>query len=880
MRTWWTKLRAAFSRHEIDHDLDEEIEAHLQMEAEAREERGMPRGEARAAARREFGNRTSIRESARDAWAFEPIETLVRDLCYGVRLLRRSPSFTITAVAVIGLGSGASTTAFALLDHVLVRPLPFENPDRLVMLYETQPANGVPRLQTSPPNFLDWRSLSKSFDAMGAYFSILFPMNLSGTGEPQRVDSAIVDSEVFRALGARPAAGRVFNAGDDRVGSANVAILSYSLAIGLFGSADGAVGRTIDLDGQAHTIVGVMPASFAFPSRNAQAWRPLRFSPGFLASRSNHILYAVARLRPGVSMDAARAEMNVVAAQLQRAYPKDNARSEIAVVRVRDMMSPQSRMLVLGMFGGAVCLLLIACTNLANLLLARSLVRSREIAVRMAIGAGRGRIVRQFLAESLLIAIAGGLAGIALTTLVTPLLARLVPTALPVEAMPAVDWRIVGFAGALTIAMCLAFGVAPAFQACRTPDLSSLRSRTRENRRRSWLRGSLVATEIAGTIVLIVAAGLLLKALWRVQNVETGFRADGVLTLRTTLPAAKYGTSLARQRFYSQILDNARALPGVLSAGYVSYHPLEPTSGRLPVIAPGFIDDPQRAPSAIIHFITPGFFDTLGIPIVRGRDIDDRDGETAPFAAIVSESLAERLWPGQDPLGRPLRTALGERTVVGVARSIVVRSLEGRRDPQIYFPATQLGTMSIYYAPKDLLVRVDGDPSRLATALAKIVRDVDPAQSVADVRPLTDVVSLQTASRRDQAAALGTFAFLAALLAAVGIYGLLAFTVSARTQEIGIRIALGASRRRILGMFLRQAFTLGCFGILVAIPLAYAAARGMSALLFGVNPADPVIFAAAIAVASAMTIAGSLYPALRAASIDPTSTIRMANAGG
>lgn len=342
-------------------------------------------------------------------------------------------------------------------------------------------------------------------------------------------------------------------------------------------------------------------------------------------------------------------------------------------------------------------------------------------------------------------------------------------------------------------------------------------------------------------MTLLVGVGLLSKALWRVQALDPGFRADGVLTLRTALPAPKYTAAPARHRFYAAVLDKARALPGVRSAAYVSYQPMEFASGKMPVTAPGTIDDPLAAPSAIVHFITPRFFETLRIPILRGRDVEDRDEEKTPLVAIVSASLAERLWPGRDPLGQRVYVARAERTVIGVAGSIFVRGLEGARDPQIYFPATQLGAMPIYYAPKDLLVRADGDPSALAPALTKIVHEIDPAQAVADVRLMGEILSSQTASRRDQAVALGAFGALAFVLAAVGIHGLLTFTIAARAQEIGVRMALGASRANIRGMFLRQGITLGIAGIAIAVPLAYAAARTIRALLFGVDPADPAV---------------------------------------
>ncbi len=716
--------------------------------------------------------------------------------------------------------------------------------------------------------------MSSSFDSMGGYFPILFAVNLSGQGDPMRLDTAVVNSDVFRTLGVQPEAGRVFTADDDRPGAASVIVLSHALAMSLFGGSAAAVGQTISLDNQPQTIAGVMPAAFAFPSRHAQLWRPLRFSPPLMASRSNHILYGIARLRDGVSLGEARADMSVVGKRLQQAYPKDNGRSEIGLVLMRDMLAPQSRMLVVAVFGASFCLMLIACTNLANLLFARALVRRQEVAVRIAIGAARHRLLHQWLTENLLLALAGGGLGLLVAGGSTPLLARLVPAALGLGASPEVSWRVFGFAAALVVFTGIAFGVGPALQSYRTADAQALRSRAGVGNRGSRLRSTLVLAEVAGTVTLLVAAGLLVKALWRVQSLDPGFRTEGVLTLRTALPSPKYASAGARRTFYTRVLNDARALPGVTSAAYVSYQPMERASGRLDVLAPGVADDPLSAPQAVIHYATPGYFQTLGIPIRAGRDFTEQDGETSPRVTVIGESLAQRLWPGQDPIGRQVKVMRSDWTVVGVAGNIFVRSLEDAIDPQIYFPSEQLGVTSIYYAPKDLVVRASGDPLTLAPALRRVIRDADPDQAVSDLQLLKDIVGAQTAPRRDQLLVLGAFAVIAFLLAAVGIHGLLSFTVSSRTQEIGVRVALGAARSTILRMFLWQGLALGLAGVAVALPLAYLAARGMSALLFGVEPGDPTIYAASATVAIAMTLAGSLRPAARAAVIDPTQTIR------
>jgi predicted permease len=800
------------------------------------------------------------------------LDALGQDLRWTARVLRQSPGFTATAVLVIALGIGASTAAFTLLDYVLVRPLPFADPGRLVQVHElVNTTQGPARNLASPLNFMDWLSASKSFTSMGAYVAAPISVNLSGHNDPRRLESILINSDVFRGLGVEAAAGRTFSVADDVVGGSDIAILSHGLALALFGSAPAAVGKSVDLDNVSCAVVGVMPPGFAFPRRDVAIWRPLRFSPALIGSRSNHILYGLARLRPGVSVREAQAEMDVLGRQLERSYPKENARTGIQVLPLREVLSPESRTLVQAMFAAALCLLLIACTNLANLLFTRALGRRSEIAVRIAIGAARERLVRQFLTESFTLAILGGALGLLIAIAVTPSLSVLVPTGLPLGGVPEIDWRVFVFATGLSLATSIVFGIGPAFRSSRDPDIQALRSRSPAGGRTDRVRAARVMGEIVGTVVLLVAVGLLLKALWRVQAIDPGFRVDGVLTLRTALPSPKYDPPAARSAFYARVIEQTRALSGVSSVAYISYHPMEAFSGRTAVAPPGFTGDIQTAPRGVRHFVTPGFFETLRIPL-RGRDFNERDTRTSQLVVILSESLAQQLWPGQDPLGRTV-VADGTRTVVGVARQIAVRSLEGASSAQVYYPAEQM-TMPSYYWPKDLMIRTSGDPMALAPAIRQIIREVDPQQAISDLTTLEDLIGAQMAPRRTQLGVLGAFAAMAFLLAAVGIYGLLSFDVKSRTQEVGMRMALGAMPGDILTMFLRRGLLLGVAGVIVASPLAYAAARGMSSLLFGVQPSDPLVYATAAALATSMTVAGSLWPSLRAASIDPATSVR------
>jgi predicted permease len=656
-----------------------------------------------------------------------------------------------------------------------------------------------------------------------------------------------------------------------------VVILGYNFALTLFGDAEAAMNRVLTLDGRARTVIGVMPPGFAFPSRSPVLWAPMLSFDRLGMMRTNLVLNVIARLRPGVSIEQARADMNLVAAELRQAYPNDNAGVSISVIDLHDLLLPQSRMLVVTVFGAAFCLLLIVCTNVANLLLARAVARRHEMAVRAAIGAGSWRLIRQLLTESALLAVIGGIAGAAIAVGAVPVVARLVPDVLPVATAPAVDGRILLCAALVTLFTSAAVGVVPALRPSRIADPQSLRSRAAPASS-GRLRAALVVTEVAATATLLVAAGLLVKALWRVQSVDIGFHADGGLTLRTNLPTldsgSKYRDALAREQFYAHVLAGTSALPGVVSAAYTTGLPLVLGAGVMMVTVPGIESNPATAPRASIRFVTPRYFATMGIPLRQGRFVDERDGATAAPAVTISESLAKVLWAGQNPIGRQITIFNSTRTVVGVAGDVVVRGLERTSEPQIYLSVWQPSPFSPFYAPRDLVVRAQVDARTLVPAIRAIIREADPDQPVADVRLFDDILALQTASRREQIVVIGLFAGLASLLAAVGMYGLPSYAVSARTQEVGVRVALGAGHGAIIRLFLQQGVGLGAAGIAIAMPLAYAGGRAIHALLFGVSPADPSVYIFAAGAAAIMTLTSSVIPAIRAATINPAISIR------
>jgi len=803
-------------------------------------------------------------------------DILRQDLRYTARTLAGSPGFALTAILVLALGVGANTAAFSVTDFVLIRPLPFHQADRLVKLWEK--LSGYSKMELSPANYVDWKHMSKSFDGMGAFWDT--SVNLVGQGDPERIEAAAVTADVFPVLRVQPAMGRLFTAADDREGAPGTLLLSYPLWQAVFGGDAGVIGRRVNLDNEPFVVIGVMPRDFHFPSRNAELWTPMRFqehSDDF-RDRTNNYLEVVARLKPGVSLDQARAEMGVVAAQLERQFPKENEQTTASVNLLRDELSQQSRLLLMALSGAAICVLLIACANLANLLLARGLARQRELAVRAAMGAGRERLVRQLITESLVLALAGGALGVLVAAAAVPLLARLVPASLPIAQSPSIDLRVLVFAGVISGLTGIGFGVFPALRASSQSGLGALREGARTGGgRKERFRSVLVIVEVTASVVLLVSAGLLVRALWRIEATDPGFRTGGVLTLRTALPMPKYDETARRAGFYTRVIAAVEALPGVSSAAYISFLPMTMRGGIWPIAVDGKPVEVQRSGShtASLRFVTPGLFATLGIPLQRGRDVGESDTVDAPFAAVVSESFVRRYWPGQDPLGRHFKVAFHDRTVVGMVGDIRVRGLEQNSEPQVYLPYRQVQDGWLTgYVPKDLVIHSATGPGTLLPAVRQIIRSADSEQPVSDVRTMADIVEAETASRSVQVRVLGAFAAIAFLLAGVGIHGLLSFAVSRRTQEIGVRIALGAQPGEIVKMIVRQGAVLAGVGVMPGIVLAYAAGRAMEGLLAGARPGDALTFASAIGLCVLMTVLGSLVPALRAVRIDPISAIR------
>jgi predicted permease len=798
-------------------------------------------------------------------------DILRQDLRYTARTLARARGFTLTAILIVGVGIGANVAAFSLTDFVLLRPLPFPDAARLVTVTERTP--GYARMEMSPANFRDWRPAARSFQSFGVHTTI--SANLVGSGEPQRLDGAAITVEGLQALGVHPALGRAFIDGEDAVGAPAVVLLSDRLWRVAFAADPSVVGRKIVLDDVPREVIGVMAADFGFPSRRADFWIPLSFAPNTYVDRNNTYLRGIARLRPGVTVAAARAELDVIAARSRAQYPKENENVGTTVTPLHEDAVRQSGVMVVALSAAALCVLLIVCANLANLLLARALGRRQELAVRTALGAGRERLARQLSTESLVLGVLGGVVGVALARLMVPLFWQLVPAALPTAASPGIDARVLAFALLLTALTAVAFGLAPMLRG-RDGEVSDLREGARSiGGRRERLRGVLVAAEVTASIVLLVVTGLLVRALWNVQHTDPGFRADGVLTVRTTLALPKYGDTARRFAFYDRVLQPIRAIPGVEHASYISGLPMVVRGGIWQVTVAGAAAGRYDEQTVSIRFVTPQFFQAMRIPLRAGRDIADTDTMDTQAVAVVSESFARRYWPGQDPMGRGFNVALADRVVVGVVGDIRVRGLEGPSEPQVYLPYRQVrDNWFPTYVPKDLVVAATVPLEQLVSAVRRIIHEADPQQPISDVRPMTDIVEGETASRGLQVRVLAGFAAVAFLLAAIGIHGVLSFAVSQRTPEIGVRIALGATRGDILAMVMRQGCALVAAGVIPGLALAYAAARAIDSVLIGVTPGDIRTFAAAVSLTALMAVAGTLAPTLRAMRIDPLRAIR------
>jgi predicted permease len=806
---------------------------------------------------------------------------LLADLRYAVRLLRKTPVFSVAAIGTLALGIGANTTIFSLVQTMLLQPLPYQNPDQVVMVWEDRTAAGFPRNNPAPANYRDWRAMNRSFtDIAATAFAFA---NLTGDGAPELVLGQRVTANFFSVLGVQPVVGRTFTAADDVMGQ-RVVVISHALWQRRYGGDPGIVGRTISMSGQGsggaasdvrQEVIGVAPPSFVFLNREFDYWVPMQFSPEEAAVRGNHFLQVVARLKPGVTIETANSDIGAIAKRLSEQYPDTNRDfAEAVVVPLREQVLGNTRVQVIALMTAAAVIVLIACANLASLLLARASVRRGEYAVRLSLGATRGRLARQVLVEALCLSIAGGVLGLAIPVLTTTFVERIVPIGLQAFTVSLMDWRLLAFAATLSIATGLLFSVGPAVQSAHasTADVLQQHARGNSGGRSRTLRDGLVVLQVAATVVLLVAAGLMLRTLANFNAVDRGFDADNVLTMVVPL-MPKYVDPMKRPAFYDSILEGVRALPGVRGAAFGSALPFQSAGFTRAFSVEGRQRLPGDSPDALVRVGTADYLQTLRVTLVEGRLLDARDGVDAPRAVVVNETLVRQFMPGQSPIGRQIRFAPTEPlfTIVGVVKDVLERGFELGSKAGVYVTQAQ-GPR--FFPTVNLMVRVDGDPLAYETAVQRVVRAVDPDQPTRLVRPMTEVIALTVGDRRQQTTLLVAFGTLALVIASLGLYGLLAQTVSARAREIGIRMALGATWRNVMQMVMSRGVLLTGVGVSIGAVLAWSVTRAMATLLYGVGAADPLTFTLVAGLLVAVSAVACAIPAVRAARVDPMLVLR------
>lgn len=860
-------------RGQVEQDVDAELRFHLEMRTDDLiEEEGLTPAAAREEALRRFGDLGKITGTCHEIgkrrekamWWSELLTELRQDLGYAFRQMRKAPVFTLIAVLTLALGIGATTAIFSILDAVVLRPLPFPDPDRLVRLWETNPQTDS--FSVSELNYLDWREENRSFTDMAAirYASL----SLVGDGEPVRLDGLAVTASYFSLLGARPILGRTFLPEEDRPGGkTQVVVLSHALWRSRFGGDPGVVGRSLRLEGQSFTVIGVMPASFAFPT-GAELWIPL--APGTNENRADKWLDVMARLKPDISLEQASSDLDALALRLTERYPDTNKDWGARMVTFPEwIVGPQVTRALLVLLGAVGLLLLMACVNVSNLLLARATVRGREMGLRSALGASRARLIRQLLTESVLLAGCGALAGLGVAHGAVRLVRAFGPDGVPRLDEVSLDGRVLAFTVAIALVTGLLFGLAPALQASRT-DLYALlqqgsRAALAAGRR---LRDALVVGELAMAMMLLIAAGLTIGSFLRLQRVDTGFDPEGVLAVQLELPEGEYPME-RRSIFFSEALTRIASLPGVRAAGATNATPFGPFRPNINFTVDGQAPQgPGEFQSADWRSVTPGFFRAMGIPLLRGRLFAEADRAEAPAVIVISQTMANRLWPGENPIGRRILWGGGSDglplTVVGVAGDIRDMDIDEAPQSVIFLPHQQ-----IPWSQMTLVIKTAGDVAGLAAAIRREIRALDGNLPIPEIHPLRQNLSSAVAAPRFRMFLFGLFAAAALALAVTGVYGVMTFAVAQRTREIGVRLALGARPWNVVGLVLRRGLVLTLLGVVLGWAGAFALTRFLASLLYGTTPTDALTFASVALLLAGVATAAGFFPARRAAEIDP-----------
>jgi len=819
------------------------------------------------------------------------MQNFTHDLRYSIRLLRKSPGFSLAAIAAISLSIAASSAIFSVVNSVLLRPLPFKQPDKLVRIWGKFENQGIPKNWISAPELLDLWQNSESFEDIAAYQDS--GVNLTGTGDPVRVNAAQVNATLFRILGVDAIRGRVFADDEDKPGRNRVAILGHALWQKRFAGADSAVGGTVGINGENYTIVGIMPPGFSYPDQD-ELWTPLAIDPANPGSRGNHGLEVIARCKPDAGLAQANTELSRLATVMREQNPNNYPQTGgfgLYLVRMLDETVGDIRPALYALLGAVTFVLLIACANVANLLLARSTQREKEVSIRAALGARRGRLIQQLLTESVNLAMIGGAIGLGLAYGAVRTFATFGPRDIPRISELGLDWRVVAFSLGLTIVTGIIFGLAPALHVSK-PDLhDALKEGARGSTGgRNIVRSLLVLTEIALALVLLVGAGLMIQSVRRLLDLNLGYRTNQTLTMRLSLPTTRYNDNAKITGFYRRLSDSVRTLAGVESSGLVSHLPLTGSysSGSTAIedsaAGEGLPTFLGRYPyiEADRRTVSPDYFATLGIRLISGRYFTDADNESAPRVVIVDEMFQHRFWPEGSAIGKRILVGVDGQNprwgeIVGVVAHVnhygidqvkqFALKFDGRE--MVYFPMEQRPNPRMYLA-----VRTSSDPTNLTSAIREQVRAIDPDQPIYEVSTMDNLLATSVSRRRLNMILFAAFSAIALVLAIVGIYGVLSYSVTQRTHEIGIRMALGARQRSVLGLVVAQGMTLVAGGLVIGIGAAFALTRLMQSLLFGVSATDPATFGAISVILALVALLACLIPARRASRVDPMVALR------